>query len=300
MTDEAPPEARESTTILGGLTFPESPRWHDGRLWFLEIPSQTLRAIDPAGREELIERFEHRPSAFDFLPDGSLIIAFGQTKQLVRLDDHSLYADLSHLEHRGAPFQKLGDMVIDQSGRVYIGCARPHESGTAVADLDDALVVVDTTGEARIAATGVASPNGVVITPDGDRLILAESLARRLVEWDITGDGSLTNHRVFATVGNHMPDGICVDSAGAVWVTGLHTGLTTRVHDGGLVSDSVRTEDGRFAIAAMLGGPDRRDLYVVTCKAPNGQMRSYEDAARAVGYLERTQVDIPGAGWPGN
>lgn len=292
---------KTTTTLVGGLTFPESPRWHDGRLWYLDLPSHSLRAVDLDGRDELVEKFDHRPATFDFLPDGSPVVALQHRMEIIRAGDRSLYADLSELENQGRRFAKFGDLVVDGRGRLYIGCALPREDPAQPwAEFEDAVVLVDTDGSARVVAERCVSPNGIAVSADGSRLILAESMASRLAEWTVATDGSLTDARVFAEVGANVPDGICADAEGAIWVAGLYTREVVRVHGGGRVSESVKADGGRLTIAAMLGGPDKRHLFVLTCQTPNGQLTSWEDVLQATGYIEVIEVGVPGGGWPSN
>lgn len=289
------------TTLVEGLTFPETPRWHDGRLWYLDLPAHSLRAVDLSGRDELIEKFDERPQSLEFLPDGSPVIAFAHTMQIIRLTDHSIYADLSELESQRTRMVKLNDMVVDGRGRLYIGCAAPHRDAEHTRrERQDAIAVVDGNGASRIVADGCVSPNGLAVTPDGGRLVAAETLLSRLVQWTIAEDGSLSSADTFAEVGDNVPDGICGDAEGAIWVAGVFTGQAIRVHDGGLVSDSVTVADGRFPIATMLGGPERRHLFILSCKTPNGQLKSWADTLQATGYVEVVEVAVPGGGWPAN
>lgn len=290
-----------SATLVGGLTFPESPRWHDGRLWYLDLPSYSLHAVTLDGHDELIEQLDDRPATFDFLPDGTPAVAMQHQMRIVRAGDRSLYADLTELEHRGSRFWKFGDMVIDGQGRLYIGCKLPPDHPAHGGDDGaDAVVLVTPDGGARVVDGCRASPNGMAVTDDGGRLIVAESMRSRLTEWAVSGDGSLTGAHVFAELGTTLPDGICVDREGACWVAGLHTGEVTRVSAGGRVLESVKAAEQRFPVAAMLGGPDRRHLFVLSCAAPAGRVNSWEDCIQATGYVEVVEVDVPGAGWPAN
>lgn len=289
-----------ATVLVGGLSLPESPRWHNGKLWYIDMVGQTLRTVDLDGRSELVETFEHRPSAVDFLPDGSPVVAFRNTKQILRLSDLSLYADLSGIGRRGVSFESVNDMVVDGEGRLYIDCYMPgrdYEQPTI--DTGDAIVVVDTDGEPRVAATGTYSPNGLAITPDGQRLIAAEPLLSRLVSYAITDEGALADRTVFATIDGVYPDGICVDSEGAIWSSGLRSTNVIRVHEAGQVTASVDTEAGHYPIAAMLGGPERRHLFITSCHIPqhptSWQAWKPEDA-----FIEVAEVDVAGDGWPSN
>lgn len=294
--------SRKSTVLVEGLTFPESPRWHEDRLWYLDIPGYSLRRVDLNGRDELVEKFEDRPSAVDFLPDGTPVVALAHRKQIIRLPDRSVYADLSHLENRGTRFHEVADMVVDGLGRLFIDCIMPgRDLDRPGEDFGDAIAVVEPNGECRVATDGVYSPNGLAITPDGRRLIVAEPLLARLAAYTIAGDGSLTDRQIFAELGDNLPDGICIDAEGAIWASGLYTGQAVRVHDGGAVSDSVVIGDGRLAIATMLGGSDRRHLFIATCKLAEGRkLDSWDSVCSATGFLEVAEVHVAGGGWPAN
>lgn len=291
---------RQTTTLTSSLRFPESPRWHDNRLWYLDLPEHALRTVDLEGREETIEVFASRPAALDFLPDGTPLVALQGELVIVRLDDGEVHADLSDLSLDGIGFWKFGDMVIDGDGRLYIGCATPREPGAAWTTWRDAVALVPEAGVARIVADDCVSPNGMVVSPDGMSLVLAESMPKRLVEFTIAEDGSLTDQRVLTELGAQVPDGICGDSEGSIWVAGVYTGEVVKVSRNGRVTDTVRSIDGRFTIATMLGGPHGRHLFVVTCETPSGTMGSWDDCLTAAGHVECVEVDSPGAGWPSN
>lgn len=292
--------ARKASVLADGLRTTESPRWRDGKLWFLDMPAHSLRTIDLDGRGVVVEKFEDRPSAFDFLPDGTPVVAFRDTKKVLRLSDHSLYADLSRLEHRGARFETLNDVVIDGQGRLYVDCYMAgRDFDQPSKDIGDAIAVVETNGEARIATTGVHAPNGLAVTPDGKRLIVAEPLLCRLAAYEIADDGSLADRHIFATVGDATPDGICIDEEGAIWSTGIQTGKVIRVHEGGEVSDSVTAESGHWTLATMLGGPERRHLFIATCHHPD-PLPSWKAWNPASAFIEVVEVDVAGGGWPSN
>jgi sugar lactone lactonase YvrE len=105
-------------------------------------------------------------------------------------------------------------------------------------------------------------------------LIVAETFANRLTAFDIAADGTLSNRRFFARLEGCFPDGICLDAEGAVWVADARSPRVIRVFDGGHI-DRTLSIGARLSFACMLGGPDRRTLFVWTVR-----------------------VETPGAGWP--
>jgi sugar lactone lactonase YvrE len=98
----------------------------------------------------------------------------------------------------------------------------------------------------------------MVVTLDGRTLIIAESFAARLTGFGIDADGGMSGRGCSPRVWGQ--DGICMDAEGAVWVS---TGgfSVARVAEGGTVLQRVELEETR---ALMLGGPDRRTLFICT------------------------------------
>jgi len=241
------------------------------------------------GRAETIVEVEQDPSGLGWLPDGRLLVVSMRDRKLLRqerdgrLVDH---ADLSQI----ADFH-TNDMVVDREGRAYVGNFGFDLIGGG-AQKATKLALVQPDGRARVAATDVAFPNGCVITPDGRTLILAESMAARLSAFDVAPDGSLSNRRVFAQLEGAIPDGICLDAEGAVWVASPTGNECLRVHEGGRVSRRVQASASTYA--CMLGGPQRRQLLICTA-------RSHDPAAcvaQKAGRIEIADVDVPGAGRP--
>jgi sugar lactone lactonase YvrE len=182
-------------------------------------------------------------------------------------------------------------MVVDRHGRAYVGnfgfdlIANAPQKTTK-------LALVQPDGRASVAATEVAFPNGCVITPDGRTLILAESMGAKLTAFDIAADGSLSNRRLFAQLEGAIPDGICLDAEGAVWVASPTGNECLRVHEGGRVSERVQTS--RLTYACMLGGPERKQLLICT----SGTHDPAQCVVEKSGRIEVANVAVPGAGWP--
>jgi sugar lactone lactonase YvrE len=278
----------KTSVLLEGLCFPEGPRWHEGRLWFSDMHAKTVVRVGLDGRAERVVEVAACPSGLGWLPDGRLLVVSMEDRRLLRLDPDGLrqVADLSKL----ADFH-CNDMVVDAQGRAYVGNfgfdlhAQAKPSTTA-------LALVLPSGEARVAARDLAFPNGCVITPDGRTLVVAESMASRLTAFDIAPDGSLSNRRVFAQLERKIPDGICLDAEGAIWMASPFGHECVRVHEGGRISATIRVETQAFA--CMLGGPDRKTLFLCTAED--------SDPAKCVasrsGRIEYVRVDVAGAGLP--
>jgi sugar lactone lactonase YvrE len=267
----------EPKTLLTGLAFGESPRWHEDRLWFSNWGAQEVIAVDLDGNSEVTARVPTTiPFSIDWLPDGRLLVVSGPEGLLLRQEpDGSLvtHADLNGLD------RLFNEIVVEGRGNAYV-------NGGIVA-----LVTPD--GASRQVADGIAFGNGMAVTPDNQTLIVAESHGNRLTAFDIAADGGLSNRRVWADLVGGFPDGICIDAEGAVWYADVTTMICVRVREGGEVLNTVDVDRGCFA--CMLGGADGTTLFIMAA-----EWRGMEHMMDAVGtgQVLTFQAPAPGAGWP--
>jgi sugar lactone lactonase YvrE len=276
-------------TIKRGLMLGESPRWHDGSLWVSDWGAGEILAIDETGRSEVAARVDGLPFCFDWLPDGGLLVVAGREGRLLRRDPDGSFATHADLTELAPP--PWNDIVVDGRGNAYVGNTGFDFPGGEFAPGSIALIAPD--GSMRQVADGVAFPNGVAVTADNATLILAESYGNRLTAWDIAPDGALTGRRVWADLGDGVPDGICIDRDGAVWYADVPNRRCVRVREGGEVLQTVELDRGCFA--CMLGGPDGATLFVVAA-----EWRGATDIAEQAGTGVVVAVDAPSprAGWP--
>lgn len=249
---------RQLATLLDKLNFPEGPRWHNDRLFFSDMHARKVIAVDLAGRTETICEVPQAPSGLGWLPDGRMLVVSMNDRRLLRLDRDGLklVADLSKLAS-----YHCNDMVVDTKGRAYVGNFGFDLHAQATPKFAE-IVIVEPNGAARVVADEMGFPNGTVITPDGKTLIVGESTRARLTAFDIEADGSLKNRRVWAEIAPAVPDGIALDAENAVWVASPLTDEVVRVKEGGAIAERIKTAN--HAYACMLGGPDRRTLFVLT------------------------------------
>jgi sugar lactone lactonase YvrE len=275
-------------TLLDGLTFPEGPRWHENRLWFSDFYNHRVVAVGLDGASETMLTVPQIPSGLGWMADGSLLVVSMNDRRLLRVRDgvQSEHADLTEIA--GGP---CNDMVVDAKNRAYVGNFG-YERFQNEAARPAKLARVDPDGSVTVVADDLLFPNGAVITPDGARLIIGETMGNRLTQFDIASDGALTNRRVFAAVDGLFPDGICLDAEGAVWVADPRGNRVVRVREGGAIAETIPLP-GRNAYACMLGGPDRRTLFI--CTAPGS---GPDRAGKTDGKIEIERVTVPGAGLP--
>ena len=275
-------------TIVDGLSFPEGPRWHDGELWFSDFYFHHLYSMDERGTRRVRATVPQRPSGLGFLPDGRLLaVSMLDRKVLVVKDgEASEYADLS--PYTGGP---CNDMVVDGQGRAYVGNFG-YRKNEGEAQRMTRLVRIDPGGAMVQVGGDLLFPNGTVITPDGKRLIVGETFAFRLTQFDVDEAGNLANQRLFAHVEGCHPDGIALDAEGAVWISDPFGQRLLRVLEGGRIAREIPLRP-RGAYACVFGGKDRKTLFVLTNTGSGPHMADKRD-----GRIEAMEVDVPGAGWP--
>ena len=289
--------ARKLKTLMDGLTFGEGPRWHQNKFYFSDFYSHKVYSLDLNGNYEVIVDIPNQPSGLGWMPDGTMLIVSMIDRRLMSFKDNNLkeVADLSSL----AGFH-CNDMVVDNSGNAYIGNFGFNTYGGEEIKSTN-LILVRQGEDPVIAADDLLFPNGTVITPDDRTLIVGETYAARLTAFDKNEDGRLSNRRVWADLTEGieegtapLPDGICLDQEGAIWVASPSTAEVIRVHEGGEITDRIPVATNAYA--CMLGGEDMKTLFICTSYA------SGVDPEAALieksGKIEVTQVEVPGCGKP--
>ena len=282
----------EPQTLMTGVAFGESPRWHDDRLWFSDWGTQEIIAIDLEGNSEVMVRLNFpsfQPICFDWLLDGRLLVVSASDGVLLRLEpDGSLvtHADLSNLA------SGFNEIVVDGRGNAYVNGGN-FDFATGAGAHSGIIALVHSDGTVRQVADDIVFGNGMAITEDGSTLIVAESWANRLSAFDIARDGGLSNRRVWADLGDSPPDGICTDAEGALWFADVPNKLCARVREGGEVLQRIELDRGCFACA--LGGTDRTTLFMVAREWHGPETMADEERT---GQILTAQAPVPGAGRP--
>jgi sugar lactone lactonase YvrE len=243
-------------TLMEGIGLGESPRWHEGRLWFSDWVAHQVIALDEDGNSEVMARIDAFPFSIDWLPKGPMLVTAG--RELLRMED-----DGSLVSHRDlSEFSEFGwnELVVDGNGNAYVN--GPGFDMMGGADFVPGIVVLlRPDGSAEKVAEGVAFPNGMAVTPDDATLIVADSYAKELLAFDIAADGAVGNRRTWADLRDGVPDGICIDAEGAIWYADVPGRSCVRVREGGEVLQTIEFDRGCFA--CMLGGANGRNLFIM-------------------------------------
>ena len=286
--------SKNTEVLIEGLTFTEGPRWHDGRLYFSDFFTHRVLAVDTKGNMETIVETPQQPSGLGWSPDGSMLIVSMNDQKLLSFNKGELseVADLSQLATHFC-----NDMVVDKKGNAYVGnFGFDLHAGEPIKPTN--LILVRPGEEPCVVAENVFFPNGTVITPDDKTLIVGETFASCLTAFDINEDGTLANRRVWADLRSiedgytPVPDGICLDAEGAIWVASPSTNDVIRVQEGGALLDKVEVDRGAFA--CMLGGENGNTLFISTANDSTEETCLKEKSAR----IEVIDVDVPRAGLP--
>lgn len=274
--------------VCDGFTFIEGPRWREGSLWFSDFYDEAVFRLRPGQSVERVVAVPQRPSGLGWLPDGDLLIASMLDKTVYRYagtGELICHADVSTVAER-----RINDMVVDLKGRAWVGnFGFDLPQGDPVAP--GTLARIDPDGSVHAAAGDLLFANGMVLLDGGDTLVVAETFRGCLTAFDITSDSRLSGRRLWAQLPEGaVPDGICVDAEGAIWVASPTTGTVLRLAEGGEILNAIDT--GRQAIACALGGEDSHTLFVSTAVATDRETCLAARSARIEAYA----VAVPAAG----
>ena len=282
--------------LQGGGRFFEGPRWHDGRWYVSDFHRHVVQTVDEQGSAEVVLEVREQPSGLGWLPDGSLLVVSMKDHRLIRRwpDGRvTQHADVSRF--CGG---LLNDLVVDRSGRAYVGnfgfvLDRKSRPAPTV------LVRVDLDGSSSVVAADLLFPNGAVISADGRTLVVGETFRSRYTAFAIASDGSLSDRRVWADLASAgdpplRPDGCALDAEGHIWSADAGSGRCYRIAPGGVIVDRIDPPAGLKFFACMLGGSDGHTL--LGCAA-RGYLEAIESESRDA-VLTITRVDVPHSGLP--
>ncbi|HMZ14231.1 MAG TPA: SMP-30/gluconolactonase/LRE family protein [Mycobacterium sp.] len=275
--------AVEPDPFVEGIVYGEGPRWHDGRLWFTDGPAGRVYSAGEDG-DLTVEAEVPHASGLGWLPDGTLVVS-----TLFEPKVHHVTAGVLTTVDLGAHAFTTNDLLVTPDGRTYVDLYRLTDAG-----IEGDIALLGSGGDIRVVASGLATPNGIGMLPDGSALVVSETMGSRILRFPVRSDGTLGTATVFADLGSaRHPDGLCVDAEGAVWVGCYDTGEFLRVGADGTATHRVVVEAG-WAVAPALGGPDGRTLYLVIDDTTHEDLVN----SRSKGCIMQARVDVPGIGLP--
>ena len=273
-----------------GLKFVKSPRWIDQKLLFLDIHDRCIKTADLNGTVEIVATLPFVPGGFGVLADGGLMVGDALHRKIYRWAsaEPKLMADLSNVT--GCC---LSDGILDGRGGMYVGDVGFDFLDPLVDPVSNGVIVyIDADGKTSVVAGDLFFPNGMAITPDNSTFIVAETFGHRLTAFEIEKDGSLKNRRVWAMLQVDIkPIGMCLDRDGAIWVASSGP-WALRVREGGEIDQQITTK--RPVFATMLGGPERRHLFMCTSASQDPVITRQVPNAT----IDVVEVETPGIGLP--
>lgn len=281
-----------ATVIREGFQYLEGARWYGNELWCSDIPQGKVYRIRPdSGEVSVAATVDAKPSGLGFRPDGTPLVVTQADSSLRRITPDGGTEIVAPLEHVAVA---ANDMWVDKHGRAYI-TQIGYDLFAGAEPEGRPMIIVSPSGEVTTAGEGLVCPNGVGLSPDGKTLYVAETFTYRLTAFDVDQHGQLSNQRVlkqFDSLETDAPDGLCVDSAGGIWVTSPFSSQVRRMLPDGTITDTVRTATpGHFVVSCALGGGDLRTLYLCTAETDLERMaNNFEGTSR----LEAVQVSVPG------
>lgn len=279
----------EFSEITSGLQFPEGPIWcSDGTILLVEIQRGTLTRVHADGRQEIVADCGGGPNGAAIGPDGKVYVCnnggfeWHQVGHLTlpgnqpadysggsiqRVDLESGKVETLYTECDGHPLRGPNDIVFDSTGGFWftdLGKSRERErdrTGIFYARPDGSSI-------REMAFPVDGGPNGVGLSPAGDRVYVAETFGGRVDYWELSGPGEIVPN-LLSPHGGHlladlsrgeMLDSLAVDADGNVCVATIGLGGITIFTPGG-EHRHVPTDDP-LTTNICFGGADRRTAFI--------------------------------------
>jgi len=272
----------EIETLASGFGLIEGPRVDgQGRLYFTDHASASVRRRNPDGRLETLVSGRHSIGGLAFCESGKLLMS---GPSLALFDEKTGKIEDVFSKYPGRTINSLNDMTVDAQGSVYIGSMNYNALDREAKPVPGDLYRVDPDRKATLVGEGYQVSNGLGFSPDGKLLYHADSPPKTIWAYDVAPGRTLSNRRVFAKVPEGYPDGLAVDAEGGVWVAAIFAYELVRFKPDGTVDRRLKMPS-RMVVSLTFGGPDMRDLYVVTGDNVDRPLK---------GTILKLRSDIPG------
>ena len=274
--------------LTNDLVYAESPRWHNDCLWISDVHDYTVKTIDSSGQVTPIVEVPGRPSGLGFTQDGRAAVVSSLERKIYWIENRMLVEAFDLDDVATGP---LGDMVIDGQGRLWVDDVGYDRSSDADPKLGQIILAEHARG-GRVVADGLAFPNGCAVSHSGTTYVIAETDARQVSQFSISGRGELSRRRTLAQL-DEMPDGLCLDADGGMWVAMLTSGTFVRLDRRGEIDRRVRVPSAS-GTACALGGENRRTLFLCSATVSRERLSLRLPCSR----IDTLVVDTPGSGQP--
>lgn len=263
--------------FLEGFKFTEGAKWHQNSLWFCDVWDHKIYCFDVNGTKTKEISIDGMPVGLGWLSDGSLLITSLMKRELLRYyrDQLSIYKTLEI-----ASPGYCHDFTVSRDDVIYLSASGFYPSYKAK-PIKSNILMITPDKEIKIAAKDIGYPNGIVITPDGKNLIVAETFSATISSFEMAQDYTLIKRKIWAKLDDlgfqvsfdedgipkdrnrHYPDGICFDNElNAVWAASPGRKEVLCVNQHNKILRTIKTVSHPFD--CVLGGKGNRTLFVAS------------------------------------
>jgi gluconolactonase len=272
-------------TVANGLCFPEGPvALADGSVLVVEIQRGTLSRISADGTVDVVAECGGGPNGAAVGPDGHVYITNNGgftwvdgmptvqaddyvTGSIQRVDLRTGQVEVLYTRCGEHPLKGPNDLVFDHRGGFWF--TDPGKRRERDRDRGGLYYARADGGEIREVIYPLNHPNGVGLSPAGDRVYVAETETARVFAWDLAAPGEIAGYRgphtrpqLLAGLGGwQWLDSLAVDAAGNVCVATIRNGGITVISADGEHIEHVPTGDPATTNICF-GGADLRTAYI--------------------------------------
>lgn len=279
------PSARtELTTIAWGYGLVEGPRTDsDDNLYFSDVIGGGVFRRSPNGSIETLVPERRMVGGIALHAKGGFVMT-GQTVAHWRDGDMRIL-----LERDGV--NSFNDCHVDQMGRLYVGAIRSDLEDLRAEKIPGECYRINLDGSVDELYGGIEVSNGIGLSPDGTTLFHVDSTAKGVITHDLDADGSVSNRRLIgrASFERGIPDGMCVDVDGNLWIAHVGGRRVVKISPSGEELDEIQVPS-KAVTSVAFGGPEMADMYIVTAD-------NLEDEAKG-GTIFRTRPGVQGLPTP--
>jgi gluconolactonase len=251
--------------ISGEYSFTEGPAVdRDGNVFFTDQPNDRIVRYGTDGALTDWLKPAGRSNGLYFDRDGNLLACADEKNELWSVSpDKKITVLLRDFE--GKLLNGPNDLWITPAGDIYFTdplYKRPYwQRDPAQQQPARAVYYFERkTGAVRVVDADFKQPNGIIGTPDGKKLYVADIGAGKTYVYAIAADGSLSERKLFCALGS---DGMTLDERGNVYLTGK--GVTVFNSDGAQIAHLAIPEP--WTANVTFGGKERNQLFITASKA---------------------------------
>jgi gluconolactonase len=254
--------------IAAGFLQPEGPLWKDGELLFSDIKANIIYRWSPI--DSSIKPYLQPSDSSNGLTldqQRRLVLTQMRLRRIARQEQNSSLTSLAST-FRGKKFNSPNDLVVKSDGSIFFtdpdfNIPYPYNKELSF----QGIYRIDTSGSIKLLDSTFDKPNGICFSPDEKKLYVNESPLRKIYEWDVIDDSTITNKKLLYTIPGtdyrDYADGMKVDDKGNIYCTGP-TGVWI-VSPSGKYLDKITMPDNPSN--CNWGDADGKTLYITAGKS---------------------------------